>query len=306
MNHALAESFAHCRRIARREARNFYYSFLVLPRAERRAMCALYAFLRATDDIADQPGPAAEQRARLDGWRRGLEATLQGRYNHPAQAALHHTVTAYGIPAELLSSVLDGVQMDLQARRYESFNDLYVYCYRVASVVGRACIRIWGYTAEKAEQYAEWYGIAFQLTNILRDLAEDARQGRVYLPSEDLRRFEYTAEDLAAAKCDERFLRLMQFEAGRAREYYDRARPLFGLIHPAGRAVLKAMVGIYLGILDEIERRRYDVFSGRVELSRIRKTVIALGALPARFFGPPSGTVDLPARYGGRPRQMVP
>jgi 15-cis-phytoene synthase len=276
-------SYAWCERLARREAANFYHAFRLLPAEQRRALCALYAFLRLADDLADGPAPTDERRAALADWRRQLAAALRGDYAHPVHPALHDTVRRYDVPPAYLEAVLDGVEADLDTTRYATFEELYGYCWRVASAVGLACIHVWGFRGEKAMECAETAGIAFQLTNILRDLGEDAARGRVYLPAEDLARFGYGEADLAAGRRDERFRGLMRFEAERARRYYAAALPLAGMLRPAGRAVFLVMLRTYRGLLDEIERRDYDVFRERVRLSRLRKLWLAARALPARW-----------------------
>jgi phytoene synthase len=283
MPSALAHSYAFCERLARREAGNFYHAFRLLPRPQRRAMCALYAFMRVADDLSDGPEPVPEKRALLDDWRRQLDRALAGSYGHPLYPALHHTVATYGIPRQYLIDVLDGVCMDLEPVRYDTFADLYPYCYRVASAVGLSCIHIWGFERPEAKCYAESAGIAFQMTNILRDLAEDAARERVYLPREDLDRFGYTVEQLYRGERGGNFRRLMRFEVERARSYYEAARPLGGLLRPAGRAVYLVMARTYGGLLEAIEKRDYDVFSKRVRLSRWRKLWLALSALPVRW-----------------------
>ena len=184
------------------------------------------------------------------------------------------------MPAVYLHAVLDGVEMDLDAADYATFADLYPYCYRVASAVGLACIHIWGFTDERAKVHAEAAGIAFQLTNILRDLGEDAGRGRVYLPREDLERFGYDAEGLKGEMRDDRFRALMRFETERAAAYYREAEPLAGMLRPAGRAVFLTMLRTYRALLDEIVRRDYDVFTRRVRLSRLYKLWLAARALP--------------------------
>ncbi|HEV3256516.1 MAG TPA: phytoene/squalene synthase family protein [Gemmataceae bacterium] len=279
----LAHSYAYCERLARRQAGNFYHAFRVLPGPQRRAMCALYAFLRLTDDLADGPGPSSDKRAYLAHWRRQLTAALAGHNPHRLHAALRHTVQSYNIPRQHLDDVLDGVEMDLDPVRYATFGDLYRYCYRVASAVGLACIHIWGFTGEAAKAYAESAGIALQLTNILRDLGEDAARGRVYLPREDLERFGYTEDRLGRGERDDRFRALMRFEVERARSYYQAARPLSGHLFPAGRAVFQVMTRTYAGLLEVIESRDYDVFSRRVSLSTWRKLGLAVQALPVRW-----------------------
>jgi phytoene synthase len=283
MTNSLARSYAYCERLARRQAGNFYPAFRILPRCQRLSMCALYAFLRITDDLSDGPAATDEKRRALASWRRALHQALAGVYGHRLHAALHDTLTVHRVPTEYLDAVLDGVEMDLDQRRHSSFNDLYAYCYRVASVVGLACIHIWGFTGEKAKIYAEHAGIGFQLTNILRDLGEDVDRGRVYLPQEDLARFEYSPELIGRHEMNDRFRALMRFQVERARYYYDAAWPLCGLLPPAGRAVFLMMARTYLGILDEIEARNYDVFSSRVSLNRWKKAALVVRSLPARL-----------------------
>jgi squalene synthase HpnD len=283
MTCTLRRSYAYCDRLSRREAGNFYPAFRVLPREQRQATCALYAFFRIADDLSDRPGPLPAKRLALAAWRTALRQALAGAYSHPLHAALHDTVNRYGVPAEYLEAAIDGVEMDLAPVAYRTFDELRLYCYRVASVVGLACIHVWGFTAGEARAHAESAGIAFQLTNILRDLGEDAGRGRVYLPAEDLERFGYDVARLARGEQDECFRALMQFEVARARGFYDAARPLVALLQPAGRAVFLAMARTYRGLLDLIEERGYDVFSRRVRLGPWRKLWLVLSALPARW-----------------------
>ena len=246
-------------------------------------MSALYSFMRVADDLADGPGTPAEKRIPLEDWRRRLDESLNGVYSHPLHPAFDHPVRRFGVPPEYLHAVLDGVEMDLTVARYDTFKDLYPYCYRVASAVGLACIHIWGFTGERAKGHAEAAGVAFQLTNILRDLGEDAGRGRVYLPREDLERFGYGEESLKAGVRDDRFRALMRFEVDRAAAYYRAAEPLAPLLRPAGRAVFLTMLRTYRGLLDAIVRRDYDVFSGRVRLSRLHKLWLAARALPVSW-----------------------
>jgi phytoene synthase len=280
---SLAHSYAYCERLARRQAGNFYPAFRVLPRGQRLAMCALYAFLRITDDISDEPRPLVQKQASLADWRQRFEKALGGIYSHRLHAAFHHTVQLHTIPREYLEAVLDGVAMDLASVRYETFEELYRYCYRVASAVGLACIHIWGFADASAKAYAESAGIGFQLTNILRDLREDAARGRVYLPLEDLKRFGYSVQDIERGNRDDAFRSLMRFEVQRAREYYRRAEPLLPLLTPAGRAVFLVMARTYRGLLDVMEQRNYDVFTRRIRLSTWRKLGLAVQAVPVRF-----------------------
>ena len=227
----------------------------------------LYSFMRVADDLADGPGSSEAKRRLLLTWRRRLDEALEGTYSHPLHPAFHHAVRRFGVPPSYLHAVIDGVEMDLDAAHYAMFTYLYPYCYRVASAVGLACIHIWGFTGAQAKGYAEAAGVAFQLTNIPH-LGEDAGRGRVYLPGEDLQRFGYFAEDLRRGIRDDRFRALMRFEVERAAAYYRDAEPLAPLLRPAGRAVFLTMMRTYRGLLDEIVRRDYDVFSSRVRLSR--------------------------------------
>ena len=287
---SVPESYDHCRALARKTARNFYYSFLTLPRERMRAMCVLYSFMRVTDDLGDSDEPAETRKAQLASWRENfVRACNQGECNHPVLPALVDIVHNYRIPVQYLLDVITGVEMDLTTVAFETFDRLADYCYHVAGAVGLSCIHLWGFHDERAVPAAVACGTAFQLTNILRDLREDAARGRVYLPREDLDRFQLTAADLACTNLadknstggcpDERFERLMQFEVARAREYYARARALDEYLDPPGKPILETMLRIYGGLLDEIERRRYDVFTRRVELSRWRKICLTAHTL---------------------------
>lgn len=280
---SLDESYRYCEAVARKEAANFYPAFRVLPRDQRLAMCALYAFLRIADDCGDAPGTLDEKTARLAEWRHGLDEALAGRYPHPCHRALADAVQRYRIPSRHLVEVLDGVAMDLGPVEYATWDDLRLYCYRVASAVGLACIHIWGFRDPAALGYAETAGYAFQLTNILRDIKEDADGGRIYLPREDLDRFGVSGDRLRAGVHDESFRELMAFEVARAKEFYRRSAPLAPLLPPPGRAVFLMMSRTYEELLNEIEARRYDIFAGRVRVSRWKKLRFALGVLPVRF-----------------------
>lgn len=264
----IAASYAHCREVARTQARNFYYAFAILPADRRDALCAVYAFMRHSDDVSDEPGQATDRRAAMGAWRSTLDRALAGECGETGiLPAFHHAVQRYGIPGSLFHELIDGVAMDLDIDRYETFDDLYRYCYRVASVVGLTCLYVWGFEGgEAATRRAEDCGIAFQITNILRDLAEDAERGRVYLPQEDLRRFGLTDEDIRAGVMDERFTAMMEFQVARARQYYIEAEPLTELIHPVSQPAFRVMYDIYRGLLDRIEDRGYDVYSERVSV----------------------------------------
>lgn len=292
----LAASFSYCRAVARREAKNFYYSFCLLPAPKRAAMCALYAYLRRTDDIADAPGDIAEKAEALGRWRDDLQAALAGQPpgDWAGWPALVATAERHAIPATYLAEVIDGVASDLDPRPFETFADLDAYCYQVASVVGLSCLHIWGFRSAEgaAERMAEACGVALQLTNIIRDVREDALNGRVYLPTEDLRRFGVDPRELAAPVASARVRALLEFEASRARSYYCQAGDLATLVDRAGRPALLAIVGTYRRLLDEIVRRDYDVFGGRVSLSPWRKLWITARSLRGWF---PAAVMTTPA-----------
>lgn len=281
-------SYRHCRRITAAANSSFPLAFRLLPAARRRAMDALYAFLRVSDDLADAPGDPLAKRADLARWRAALGDALAGRYAHPAHPALHDTVDRYGIPPQYLSDVLDGVESDLEPVRFATFADLEPYCYRVASAVGLACVRVWGLrrgaTWADADGPAVDAGIAFQLTNILRDLEEDAGRGRVYLPEDELKRFDCPPGTWADPTAAGRVRELVRFQADRARAYYRRAAGLDRLLTDPGRAIFGVMRGTYEALLDEVDRRATaGVVGGRARVGRRRKGLIFLAAWPVRW-----------------------
>ena len=274
---SIDQSYEYCRRIARSRARNFYYSFLLLSAQQRKAMCAIYAFMRYCDDLSDEPGAS---RAAIDRWSAEMEDALEGRFSsHPVWPAFHHTVRRFGIPHQYFREMIAGVASDLEPRQMRDFDELYHYCYQVASVVGLTVIHIFGFDTQSALPLAEKCGVAFQLTNILRDIREDAERCRIYLPSEDLERFEVTPEDLREGRRSERVLNLLRFEAARARQYYNDSQPLLDLIHPRSRPSLWALISIYSSLLDRIVGTNYDVFTRRVRLSPLEKSWIVVRAL---------------------------
>ncbi len=277
MMNTVDQSYSYARDVARSRARNFYYSFLLLSRQQRKAMCAIYAFMRYCDDLSDEPGAT---RGAIERWRGEMDEALEGRFGaHPVWPAFHHTVRRFGIPHHYFREMIAGVESDLEPRRLESFDELYHYCYQVASVVGLTIIHIFGFDTPSALPLAEKCGVAFQLTNILRDVREDAAMGRVYLPAEDLRRFGVTAEDLEAGNHNPAFVQLMRFEAARARAYYDESRPLLDLIHRRSRRSLWALIAIYSGLLERIVASDFDVLRRRVRLTALEKSWIVLRAL---------------------------
>src|SRR5260370_12380870 len=272
MTPSLQESYRYCRAVARHRAKNFYYSFLLLPRDERDAMCAVSAFMRYCDDLSDEPGAARET---LDQWRTALERALGGQYDgHPALPAFHDTVQRYKIPHQYFHEMIDGVSSDLEPRRIRTFVELYRYCYQVASVVGLTTIHIFGFDSPAALPLAEKCGIAFQLTNILRDVREDSSRGRIYLPAEDLIRF-----GAAVEKPSREFIELMRFEAGRARAQYNESQALLGMVHAKSRRSLWALIEIYSRLLSKIEASNYDVLSRRIALPAPEKLWIVIHAI---------------------------
>jgi phytoene synthase len=277
MEAAVAESYDYCSRVARSRARNFYYSFVLLSAQQRKAMCAIYAFMRHCDDLSDEPGATRDG---IERWRGEMEDALEGRFSgHPVWPGFHHTVRRFGIPHEYFREMIAGVLSDLEPRRFETFGDLYRYCYQVASVVGLTTIHIFGFDTRSALPLAERCGVAFQLTNILRDIPEDAGRGRIYLPVEDLRRFGVGEEELRAGTRSKDFLDLMRFEAARARAYYNESQPLLDLVHPRSRPSLWALISIYSRLLERIERSGYDVFTRRVRVPAVEKSWIIVRAL---------------------------
>ena len=280
MDTILKTSYQACERIAKERAGNFYYAFTVLPREKRRAICAVYAFMRYCDDISDSDNPPASKLEALQQWRSTLDETVAGSFGESVVLpAFHHTLGKFNIPPKYFHELIDGAQMDLSISRYQTFDDLYQYCYRVASVVGLICIHIFGFSEDVAMKYAEYDGIAFQLTNILRDVKEDAERNRIYLPLDDLIAAGYSESDLLSGIIDERFRELMSMEVERAKSYYKMGTPLVNYIDAPSRAGLLAMVGIYSSILGRIEERDFDVFKSRVTLSTTEKLGIAARSL---------------------------
>jgi phytoene synthase len=276
----LEESFQYCRQVARSRAKNFYYSFVLLKHEQRDAMCAIYAFMRYCDDLSDEPGAS---RAAIERWRAALSDALAGRAgDHPVWPGFVHTVETYRIPHEYFHHMIDGVASDLEPRKIATFDELYRYCYHVASVVGLTTIHIFGFRSEDAKPLAEKCGVAFQLTNILRDIKEDAGLGRVYLPAEDLARFGVSEQQLAAG---EGVKDLLRFEAARARRYYNESLPLLELVDKHSRPSLWALIEIYSRLLDRIERSNYDVFTRRISLSTAQKSWIVARAASRACMG---------------------
>lgn len=277
MSARVDESYRYCHALARRTGSNFYYSFYVLPRAKRKAMYAIYAFMRHSDDLADGAANPAVALEGLRRWRSELERALGGAAAaDPILPAVADVVRRYAIPARHFHELLDGTEADQTVTRYATFADLYQYCYRVASCVGLIVLPIFGYTDPAAVTRGEACGIAFQLTNILRDVKEDAALGRIYLPLEDLRRFGVSEDDLLQGRATPAVAALLRFEAQRAWEYYAQARPLVGLIQRDSRRTLGVMIDIYAGILAKIEQQQLAVFGERIRLSAAEKWGVVL------------------------------
>lgn len=282
----LRAAYSVCRHIARSAAKNFYYGFLVLPSYKRDAICAVYAFMRRADDISDDPSiPLQQRREKLDALLCGLRKAVEGsKTDDPVLMALADSEKQFKIPLQLLEKLVYGTLMDVEqngsSMQYATFDQLYDYCYHVASVVGLICIRIFGYRDPQAEKLAERTGVAFQLTNILRDVKEDWQMGRVYIPREDLERFGIDAHVLVNGSAAVLTRPVLAFEAERAREYYRSADELLPLIDDDSQPALWTLVEIYRRLLERIAQRDYDVFSQRISLSTGEKlSVLAKGFL---------------------------
>ena len=265
----------YCQQRAAASGSSFYYSFLFLEPRRRQAITALYAFCREVDDVVDECPDAALARTKLAWWRGEVQALYEGRPTHPVTQALITSLKQFSLPQEQLQEIIDGMEMDLEQASYADFKALHLYCYRVASVVGLLAAEIFGYSDRQTLKYAHDLGLAFQLTNIIRDIGEDARRGRVYLPQDELTRFGVGADDLLHARYGESFSRLMAFQVERARELY---RQAFAQLPAADRKAQRAgliMAAIYQATLDEIERDNYRVLDQRISLPPLRKLWLA-------------------------------
>ena len=276
MKDELSAAYDHCQALTKREAKNFYYGFMLLSAAQRRAIYAAYAFARECDDIVDAGLPPQEASLRLAAYRESLDRCLQGRPRGPVFLALRDAIDRYRIPHEYFYRLIEGVETDLTVRRYASFEELKRYCHLVASVVGLISIEVFGYRGDgQARERAADLGIALQLTNILRDLQEDLRRDRIYLPLDELARFAYTEDDLRAGAATDAFHRLISFQVERARKYYESGRRLLPYLPRRARACVALMVGIYSTILDDIERAPETVLRRRLSLSAGQKLALA-------------------------------
>ena len=282
MTAELQAAYATCRAIARKQAKNFYYAFVALPAGKRDAICAVYAFMRQADDLSDDESLGiADRRVALHAWLESWHQALAGTPTHdPVFLALLDAQQRFAIPSALLDQLVQGTATDLdpQFSSYATFADLYHYCYLVASVVGLVCIRIFGYLDVSAEKLAEETGIAFQLTNILRDVREDAERGRLYLPLEDLERCGVTASSMNGVSSGHQLTaqqrQLLAIQADRAEHFYKSAEALLPLISPDSRAAMWVLVTIYHRLLRHIEQHNFDVFSARIRVPAYEKLSI--------------------------------
>jgi 15-cis-phytoene synthase len=273
------------RELAKTVQSNFFYSFLFLPRPKRDAIIDVYAFCRAIDDIVDDiveksgaagaPNANTEARVELNRWREELDNLYAGNPTMPIAVKLRRVLERFPMPKEYFEEMINGCEMDLTRNRYETFDELHQYCYRVASITGLMCIEIFNYRSPSAKDYAVNLGVALQLTNILRDLKEDATRGRVYLPQEDLRRFDYQEDDLASGKINDNFREMMKFECGRARSYYRLAADHLAEEDRPTMTAAITMGKIYYRLLEQIEHLDYDVFNNRIRLHRPERFLIA-------------------------------
>jgi len=264
--------------IAKKSRSSFYYAFNLLPTEKRDAMNTVYAFCRKTDDIVDEGNESDELKyEKLHKWRIEIEKSIDGHSDYQLLNKLGKTISQFNIPLEPFFELVRGMEMDLQRKRYLTFEDLRLYCYRVASTVGLMCIEIFGYKHQSTKEFAVNLGIALQLTNILRDIKHDAKNGRIYLPQEELVRFRYSEEEIIKNKYNSNFASLMKFEADRAKSYFDKATECLNLDDKASMFAARAMQHIYYKILNKIIDADYDIYSRNIKVAKIEKVGIALG-----------------------------
>ena len=276
----VAAAQAYCTNLTKLSGSNFYYSFAFLPKPKREAMYTVYAFCKAVDSAVDEPPPGSDPKEELRRWRAELDLVYAGEPTWPLMISLAHHARRLSIPKAYFEELIKGVEMDLATTRYGTFEELSLYCYRVASIVGLICLHIFGPTSAHAQDYAVDLGMAFQLTNILRDLATDAGQGRVYIPQEDLSRFGYSDAELLGRKESPHLYEMIRFEAQRARMYYAKAQAALSSLPSKDRRALtvaEIMRAVYSTILERIERPDHAVFGPRVRLSTSNRLAIAGG-----------------------------
>lgn len=265
----------YCAQRAARSGSSFYYSFLFLPEPRRRAITALYAFCREVDDVVDETNDAGVARTKLDWWRHELASVYGGRPQHPVCRALADVVETFDLTHDLLAEIIDGMQMDLDCNRYANFASLAEYCHRVAGVVGLLSARIFGYTNPRTLEYAHDLGVAFQLTNIIRDVGEDARRDRIYLPLEDLSRYGVSTADILNGAHSEGMNNLLRFQTARARSFYSEAMSKLPAIDRRSQRAGLIMAAIYQRLLDEIETEGSRVLTARISLTPFTKFWLA-------------------------------
>jgi 15-cis-phytoene synthase len=265
----------YCQEKAARSGSSFYYSFLFLPPQQRRAITALYAFCREVDDVVDECSDPSLARIKLAWWRKQVEQMFTNEAEHPVSRALAPHLIPYHITRERLLAIIDGMEMDLDQTRYLDWANLEKYCWRVAGVVGQLSAAIFGYGDPRTLAYAEKMGLAFQLTNIIRDVGEDARRGRIYLPVNELQQFDVKAAEILNGTYSPRFSALMQFQADRARQLYRQAMTLLPAADRRAQRPGLMMAAIYYALLDEIERDNWQVLHQRISLTPIRKLWLA-------------------------------
>jgi phytoene synthase len=265
--------------IARKNRSSFYYAFNLLPPAKRDAMNTVYAFCRETDDIIDEGNDPDELKfVKLRKWTTELEKSINGNSDYPLLNKLGKTISGFNIPLEPFFELIKGMEMDLQKKRYNTFEDLMIYCYRVASTVGLICIEIFGYKdKQRAKDFAINLGIALQLTNILRDIKKDSECGRIYIPQNDLTMFNYSDTDILNGNYNNEFKELMSFEVGRARMYFEKATLSLNLDDKAAMFAARAMQHIYHKMLQKIVDADYDVYNQNIKVSKFEKVGISLG-----------------------------
>jgi phytoene synthase len=270
----------YCTALTKKSGSNFYYSFLFLPRKQRAAMYTVYAFCKEVDNAVDEPPAGSNPQDELQRWRVELEAAYRGTPTFPVTISLAHHVRQLAIPQAYFEELIKGVEMDLTAARYASLQDLSVYCYRVASVVGLICLHIFGPTSARAQDYAVALGMAFQLTNILRDIGTDAAQGRIYLPEEDLRKFGCTDQTILQRQESEELRKLLHFETARTHEYYAKAQAAFEALPAQDQRALtvaEIMRAVYFRLLKKIETPGHQIFGQRARLSTAHRLAMAAG-----------------------------
>ncbi|MBI5727705.1 MAG: presqualene diphosphate synthase HpnD [Ignavibacteriales bacterium] len=264
--------------IAKKSKSSFYYAFSLMPKAKRNAMNIVYAFCRQTDDIVDEGSETVESKSHsLSVWRAEFEKAFTGQSSYSLLNKTASTIKQFNIPIDPFFELIKGMEMDLDNKPFETFEDLKLYCYRVASTVGLMCVEIFGYKHASAKQFAENLGIALQLTNIIRDVSKDAKNGRIYIPLEDLRRYNYSREELNEGIYNENFIALMEFQARRAQVYFQRATDSLNREDKPSMFAARAMQHIYYRLLKRIINAKYDIFNKQVNVSKFEKVGIAVG-----------------------------